>query len=422
MKRTTSAILFAALSGTLAGPPASAQDADFPDYDPFAADDVSVVSWRADIGLVLLAGDMPDGDAEVLADIELGFDFETFTEAGRRWGFVLTGHAERDLTGNSHGGRVGDCPPGTGDCAAAGPNGSPMTPIAPGSGLFSGGSGSSDRVRAMISDAYLFADTGWGELRLGYGSGAARLDPVGGPAAARLVRADGGHLQAGGRTAIRTETPFSGHDPKLVFRSIALGQETSVGTIRVAASYTPEVSQCGVDYCPRRTGETGQVSAISTDVAELSVTYNLRRGEHQWAFSAATSKADGVDGVVGFEPISSLDAGLSWCWNDWLAGGRWQRSNNGVAADGDLETWSASIGLEQGDWLTAVEYAAFSDDFIHADGETWQAAASRLVGESGLVAFGIQSVTTQEPFIRASGRTRQSDRSTTAFVELGWRY
>lgn len=422
MKRTTSAILFAALSGTLAGPPASAQDADFPDYDPFAADDVSVVSWRADIGLVLLAGDMPDGDAEVLADIELGFDFETFTEAGRRWGFVLTGHAERDLTGNSHGGRVGDCPPGTGDCAAAGPNGSPMTPIAPGSGLFSGGSGSSDRVRAMISDAYLFTDTGWGELRLGYGSGAARLDPVGGPAAARLVRADGGHLQAGGRTAIRTETPFSGHDPKLVFRSIALGQETSVGTIRVAASYTPEVSQCGVDYCPRRTGETGQVSAISTDVAELSVTYNLRRGEHQWAFSAATSKADGVDGVVGFEPISSLDAGLSWRWNDWLAGGRWQRSNSGVAADGDLETWSASIGLEQGDWLTAVEYASFSDDFIHADGETWQAAASRLVGESGLVAFGIQSVTTQEPFIRASGRTRQSDRSTTAFVELGWRY
>lgn len=422
MKRTTSAILFAALSGTLAGPPASAQDTDFPEHDPFSVDDVSAVSWRADIGLVLLAGDTPDGGVEGLADIELGLDFETFTDTGRRWGLVLTGHAERDLTSDTHGGRVGDCPPGIADCATAGTSASPLTPIAPGSGLFSAGTGSGDRVRAMIADAYVYADTGWGELRLGYGQGAARLDPVGGPAAARLVRADGGHLPGGGLSAIRTESPYSGHDPKLVFRSIALGQEVSVGTLRAAISFAPEVRQCGIDYCPRRTGHSGQSGAINKDVVELSLTYNVRRVDQEWGLSLAASEAGRVDGAVGFQPVSSLDAGLSWRWNDWLAGGRWHRSNNGVTGNGALENWSASIGVEQGDWLTAVEFSALSDDYVHADAQTWQVATSRLVGEAGLVAVGLRASTTREPVIQVSGRTRQTGRSTIAFVELGWRY
>jgi hypothetical protein len=422
MKRTTSAILFAALSGTLAGPPASAQTTDFPDYDPYAADDVSAVSWRGDIGLVLLAGDTPDGGLDLLADIELGVDFETFTETGRRWGVVLTGHAERDLYGDQSGGRVGTCPPRIGDCATIGLAGTTAAPIAPDSGLYSAGAGSEDRSRAMISDGYVYTDTGWGELRLGYGAGAARLDPVGGPSAARLVRPDGGHTQAAGPAMARTETPHSGHDPKLVFRSIALGQASSVGTVRAALSFTPEVSQCGIDYCPRMTGPAGQSGAINRDVTEISITYSVRRGEHEWSMSTSASQAGRVEGAVGFEPVSGQDVGLSWRWNDWRAGGRWRRSNNGVDSDGDLEAWSASVGLEQGAWLTAMEFAAFSDDFIHADGRTWQAATSRLVGDNGLVAFGIQSAVTHEPVIEPAGRVQQATRTLTGFVELGWRF
>ncbi|RKQ96721.1 hypothetical protein [Maricaulis maris] len=425
MIRTVSAILVAALSGTLAGPPASGQGAGSAAAnfsDNLFAEDVHSLDWRADLGLVLLAGDTPRDGAEWLADIQFGLDFESFTDGGRRWGLVLTGHAERDLYIDVQGGRVGACPAAIGDCATVGPAGAPLTPVAPDSGLYSAGPASGNRVRAVLSEAYAFADTGWGEIRFGYGDGAARLDPVGGPAAARLIRADGGHLLAASRQAIRTETPFSGQDPKLVFRSIALGQETTVGTLRAAVSFTPEASQCGIDYCPRRTLPGGQVGAINTGIAELAVNWDIRRGEHQWAISASASHAGGADGAPGFDPVSGLDAGLSWRWRDWRAGGRWRRSNNGVSGDGDYEALSASVGWEQGDWLTTLEYAAYSDDFVHSDGSAWQAATSRLVGDHGLVALGVQAARRTEPDVEIGGRVQREIDGTTAFIELGWRY
>ena len=241
-------------------------------------------------------------------------------------------------------------------------------------------------------------------------------------AGGELVRADGGHLLAASRQAVRTETPFSGHDPKLVFRSIALGQESTVGTFRVAASVTPEARQCGVDYCPRRTLPGGQVGAVHTGITELALNWDIRRGEHEWAVSASASQAGGVEGVPGFEPVSGLDAGLSWRWRDWRAGGRWRRSNNGVAGTGAHEAWSTSIGWEQGDWLTTLEYAAYSDDFVHSDGSVWQAATSRLVGERGLVAFGLQAARQTAPELRPAGRFQRETEGEAAFLELGWRY
>ncbi len=427
MRRTTSAIFFAALSGTLAGPPAFSQSPVFPDNptsstaDPFDLGTEHSLVWRADLGLVLLAGETPAERPAWLGNAELGVEFESFTQSGRRWGWVLAGRAERDLSRSAHGGLAGSCPAGSGDCAALS-TGQAATPIAADSGLYSDGAEAGDRVRGMISNAYMFADTGWGEMRLGYGPGAARLDPVGGPATARLIRADGGHLLAAVTDAIRTESHLSGHDPKLVFRSIALGQEASVGTLRASFSFTPEVSQCGVDFCPRQTGPGGQVGSVSEAVSELALTYDIRRGPHEWAASIATSQAGGVDGPDGFEPVSSVDAGLSWRWQDWRAGGRWRRSNNGVAGPGALEAWSVSAGWEQGAWLTTLEYAASSDDFIHRDTAIWQAATSRLVGEHGLVAFGLQSGETSSPVLTGTGRSRVEADHVTAFIELGWRY
>ena len=426
MRRTTSAIFFAALSGTLAGPPAFPQSPVIPDNsvssasDPFDLGAEYSLDWRADLGLVLLAGDTPTARPAWLGDIELGVEFEGFTQGGRRWGWVLAGHAERDQHISSHGGRTGACPAGRGDCATLASTTS--TPIAGDSEFFSDGAEGGSRVRGMISEAYLFADTGWGELRLGYGPGAARLDPVGGPATARLVRADGGHLVAAAPGAIRTESHASGHDPKLVFRSIALGQESSVGTLRASVSFTPEVSQCGVDTCPRRTGPGGQTGSISEAVSELALTYQIRRGDHEWAASLATSQAGGVQGPAGFDPVNSVDAGLAWRWQAWRAGGRWRRSNNGVAGTGALEAWSVSAGWEQGDWLSTLEYAAMSDDFIHQDTGIWQAATSRLVGDHGLVAFGLQSAEAASPVLTSAGRRQVETDDVTAFVELGWRY
>ena len=421
MMRTKSAILFAALSGALAGPPAtfwgqaSAQDA----Y--FTEDNASgVFTPRIDAGVVLRDADAGD---TLLFDLDAELEYETFSHAGRRWGWVLGGRIERDTARRGWGGLAGDCPAGAADCASVEAGGAPAPVTGPVSGFYTAGPADRDQTRAVLDAAYLYTDTGWGELRLGYGPGAANLDTEGGPTAFRLSRADGGRINTSELTGARTRNLTSGHDPKIVFQSIALGQETSVGTLEGAFSYTPSVRVCGVDLCAREYGAAGRLTPLADDVVEVSLRYALRRGSHEWAVSAGLAESRDATGRPDFEGITTLDAGLSWRHGDWRAGARWLRSDNGIAAgDRDYEAWSASGGYETGPWLWTVEYAAFSDDLVHVDGQTWQASGSRLVGERWLIGAGVQASERREPLLLGGVRTVAERDRTTGFVELGWQF
>ena len=417
MMRTTSAIAIAALSGALAAPPASAQSGF--SFNSDDDDSAAQTQLRVDAGSVLRAG---DGGAAWLADIDAELEYENFTAAGRRYGFVLGGRIERDTGRRAWGGRAGDCPPGQPGCAAISDGGTVRALVSPVSGFRSAGAPDGEDTRGVIDAAYLYYDTGWGELRAGYGPGANEIDIVGGPAAFRLTRADGGRVNTGLIAGARTTNLTSGTDAKLVFRSVALGQEISVGTLQASVSYTPSVRQCGVDACAREYGPAGALSPVFDDVVALSLRYAIRRGGHEWTIGAGTSRGSDATGRPAFGTIETHDAGIAWSWGAWSAGARVLTSNAGLAGDQGYQAWSASGGYEAGPWLFTLEYAGFSDDAIHVDGDSWQIGGSRLIGERWLAGAGLQSSRRSEPVATPAGRS-QADRDTaTVFLELGWQF
>jgi len=408
MVRTTSATLLAALSGALAAPPAFPQTASFTPLHPI----LETAETRLDIdaGSVVRSGEDADNP---LFDLDLSLTVEGFTEAGRRAGLVLGGRVERDSGRRARGGLAGDCPPGAGDCA---------TMEGPVSELRSAGPVDGTQTRTALEEAYLYYDTGWGELRLGYGPGAARLDAAGGPAAFRLSRADGGRVDTDGLAGPGTANLASGWSPKIVFRSVALGQETSVGTLRASASFTPEVRDCGVDVCHREYGPAGLVGPVFDNMAEIGVHYALRRGGHGFELSLGAASGEDASGRSGFERIFTWDAGLAWQYGPWSAGLRGLFSDNGLAGERGHQAWAASAGYESGLWLYTVEYAGFSDDAVHVDGSTWQIAGSRLIGERWLAGGGLRLSERSEPVLTPSGRMQRRGEATVAFLELGWQF
>ena len=415
MKRTSSAILVAALSGTLAGPPAFSQSTS-ETTTGFEA------QFRLDLGSVWRAGDGTDLSSDLLFDLDAELELENFTRSGRRWGFVLGGRIERDSGRRAWGGRVGDCPPASADCAGIPVGGSMRAVRSASSGFQSAVTESSDGTRIALQSGYGFVDIGWGELRLGYGAGAADLDVAGGPSAFRLSRADGGRVDLTGLSGARTRNLVSGNSPKLVFRSIALGQASSVGSVRLSSSFTPRVRDCGVDACAWQDGPAGLLSPVFNDVWELGGRYQIQRGEHEFSVSLGLGEGSEASGLAGFAGISMRDAGFLWTHGPFSAGARWLRSNNGIASNGDYEAWSVSAAFEQGPWLTALELARFSDDLIHVDGETVQLSTSRLVGEHWVIGGGLQATRREDPIVTPLGREQISLSGSALFIELGWQF
>lgn len=415
MTRTNSAISIAALSAALAAPPAFS----FQSADEFSETQTEL---RVDVGAVLSLGSEHKDDPAFLYDIETEFEFERLTESGRRWGLVAGGRAERDLGRRAWGGRVGDCPAGVADCATV--SGAPVS--LPGQGGFSGfhtaGPETSDAFRLGIEEAYFYAHTGWGEVRLGYGPGAAQLDAARGPTAFRLSRADNGRVDVTGLSGARTLNVSSGYSPKLVFRSIELGQVSTIGLFRVSASYTPRVRDCGVDVCFREYGAAGLVRPVSDQVVEFAGHYEVRRDAFTLEASFGFSEGSDATDRPGLDGLSTQDAGVKLQHGALQFGARWLRSNNGLASNGSYEAIAVSAGYESGPWLTTIEWAGYSDDFVHSSGSTTQVSASRLIGERWVAGVGVQRSDRSEPVVAPAGRRSVEPEATAVFVELGWRF
>lgn len=410
MKWTISAIAFGALSGLLTTPPTFSQD--FDGSTGFAGS-TAETEFALDLTLIGFASD--DAGDDLLFDIDLSYTYEDITDAGRRYGFRVAARAERDTGRIAWGGQAGDCPAGLADCPAFELRGYT-------SGLYAAEPGEADSdPRAAIQDAYFYTHSGWGEWRIGYGAGAPDLDAVGGPAAFRAMAADGGRVDPTGLAGARTRNLTSGYAPKISFRSIMLGQLSTIGTIRASASFTPEMSGCGVDVCLHGDGPGGLRSARPANIIELGGVYEWRRGVHDIAVSLGLSRSEESSDYNGLEGVRASDVGVSWRAGNWQAGARWLRANNGVEADGSYEALSASAGYESGAWMTTLEWAGYSDDLVHADGETWQLGTSWL-GEHWLLGAGVQTSSREETRLTGLVRRAESIESTVIFVEASWRY
>src|SRR5690606_3615194 len=126
------------------------------------------------------------------------------------------GRARRDASREIRGGRTGDCPPGDADCPASFDGAAWRTARGAAGGYVVADVAPPLRREAALETAYLFLRSGRGELRLGAGPGAARLEAAPVPGAFRLMRADNGLVDPAGLAGVRTAPAISGFAPKLV--------------------------------------------------------------------------------------------------------------------------------------------------------------------------------------------------------------
>ena len=415
--RTRYAISIAALSGALVAPPAISQTSDWRDEgDAFAS-----VETRAEFDLTVLAafGEDAYSDDNLFAEAELRFELEGLTDDGLRWGGRLGARAQRDQGRRGLAARAGDCPPGPApnDCPSAGG----VAARGAAGGFYTAGAAENYPDRAALDDAHLFLRSGWGEARLGWSQGAAALESLPTAGAFRLARADGGPVDPSGLAGARTLSMASGHAPKLVLTSERFGQSITIGSFGVSASYTPRADHCGVDLCldPARPG--APAAPRIDQVFEIAGGYERRIGETVWTASLGLARGEAGIAAAEFDALTEATAALGWERGAWRASLHHLQSSNGVS-DGDYAATAFALSREDGPWLAAFEWAAFSDDFAHVDGSSLQLGASRLVGDRWVWGAGVSRVEQDAPRLAASGRTSDSRSATVVFTEIGVRF
>ena len=72
--------------------------------------------------------------------------------------------------------------------------------------------------------------------------------------------------------------------------------------------------------------------------------------------------------------------------------------------------------------MWTLEYAGFSDNSVHVDGDSWQLGGSRLIGERWVAGFGVLAQTRDAPEITPTGRRQNSQDGVTGFLEFGWQF
>ncbi len=343
---------------TVAGLPAAARD---------VWDDVGVwdFGWTAD-GTVAIA---PDTDAGALYAARLGFSAERVLDNGVLLGAVGGVEFQKD-----HPQRAGFS-----GIVTVPPAGSPSR-----AGAFSGlgqSSGVEDETgRGSLETAYLYAQGGYGEVRLGRDTGVAKRFSEGSPSIFRTLSLSAPRLDPTGGAIVRTDHDLTGPSAK-----VSLATPRIVG-LRGGFSYTPDAGTRGLDRDPARIQPDVPAIAIG-DAAEaaLSFSHLFRSSGLKVRASAACSRAD-VDAAptspVDFQTLKTCSAGGVVEFDKVEAGASWLGSNNGVdGRPGDYEAWTfgaktSAFGLDWG-----AEYGRSTDDSVGVEGESWRAGVAVPVDE-----------------------------------------
>jgi hypothetical protein len=354
-------ILLALVSVT-ASLPAAAQE----DWSVWETD------WKAEAGLVL----SPGANEQALYRLGLGVDTNRVLDNGLVLGFALQLDAQQDYPARAgFSGVVADPAPG-------------MPAV---TGAFSGLARSigfeDDGARGELQTAYLYAEGGYGEVRLGRDEGVAKRFSQGAPSLFSTVSLHAPRLNPDGGAIVRTDHDLTGPAAKISYTTPRI-----VG-FKGGLSYTPDANVRGLDRDPARIVPDTAAFSLS-DAGEASLGFNHRFRESGIRVRAATawSRAD-VDASpvspVTYGTVETLSVGANAEWKNTIVGASWQTSDNGLTGlSGDYSAWTAGITQSALGFDWGVEYGRATDDAAGVEGESWRAGLARPVTDSALIAFG----------------------------------
>lgn len=331
--------------------------------------------WKVEAGLVL----SPGAEEPALYRLGLGFDTNRVLDNGLVLGLALQLEAQQDHPARS----------GFSGITANSAPGSPAV-----TGAFSGlgrSSGMEDHgARGALQTAYLYAEGGYGEVRLGRDEGVAKRFAQGAPSLFSTVSLHAPRLDPDGGGIVRTDHDLTGPAAKISYTSPRI-----IG-IKGGISYTPEADVRGLDRDPARI-LPGTAAFSLSDAAEVSFSFNHRFRESGVRLRAATawSVADADTSAAApatYGRVETLSFGASAEWKDTAVGASWLGSDNGLTGQaGDYSAWTAGLTHSAFGFDWGIEYGRATDDSVGVEGESWRAGLARQVNDSARIAFGYRS-------------------------------
>lgn len=317
--------------------------------------------------VVSLLDDKRADSEAVLYEISLDTEAETILRNGTELGARITLRGQRDHPLRP--GFAGDF--GTGSALA---------------GAYSGLSGGFDSAetgaRGRVEAAYLRADGGYGELRIGKDRGVAARFFEGAPSALTYSAVANPYLDPTGLKINRTNHDVTGPSAKLSYAS------PRILGLRAGLSFTPEGDGQNLDRSlSDATGQPGLGNVVEA-AANLSRTLRASgiRIEASLAWSAA--EPDDVAGLTR-DRMETWSLGANIERDDTEFGISLLQSDNGFSG-GDYSAWEAGLAHDFGETRVSLNYGEADDDLARLSSEGVSIAAKRELSDGFDVALSYQ--------------------------------
>jgi len=372
------------------------------------------------------AVDNPNGadgvDVEFIGDVDAEIEVNTITQGGLEYGAVIGARAQYDRFRRGFGQRLPDCPPTAAGCSTALIDGVATGLRGHTSQFFSDGADDAQDGEIQLETAYVFLRSAYGDVTLGRDDGSAYLFSLGAPSLLK-VGASNSPVDYTGFDSVKTVNDASGFAEKVTYTSPRLlGDTVGVG-VQFGASYAPNAKGCGVDYCVRSNFDqgSGTVAADLRNVVEVGVALDRNFGNGLKAeLTGSYARADERSGLIGLDDLSTYNAGLELSYNDWVLGGSYLNSNNGLD-NGDYEAYDVGLTWKPSKFGFTLGYGHATDDNVNLSSD--QAVFGVSYDFDKLtISGGVQYIDRTTSVFDGVSVTSQSEDATAVFIETGFKF
>ncbi len=262
------------------------------------------------------------------------------------------------------------------------------------SGLATGAAGEHIGARGQLELAYVYAEGGYGEARLGRDKGVAARFHEGAPSVFVKASTANPVLDPTGQAYVRTDHDLTGPALKISYAS------PRILGVRAGVSYTPTADVRGLDRDPaRQVAGNPQLSVDSAAEMAVNVSRKLRESGVRLQAALAYSRADVSSAIRpdNYGTVETWSAGMSAEFETVTIGASVLGSNNGVEnGPGDYSAWTIGATKRAFSLDFGLDYGEARDDATGLESESWSIGAARDVAEGLRIGGGYRSQTLRE--------------------------
>ena len=361
-------------------------------------------------------------DAEFIGDADAEIEVNAITQGGLEYGAVLGARAQYDRFRRGFGQRLPDCPPSEAGCSSALINAAPTGLRGHTSQFYSDGEDDARAEEIQLETAYLFLRSAYGDVTLGRDDGAAYLFSLGAPSLLK-VGASNSPVDYTGFDSVKTVNDASGFAEKVTYTSPRLLGDTVGFGVQFGASYAPNARGCGVDYCVRSNEDqgSGTVAADLRDVVEVGIALDRKFANGlKVEATGSYARADERSGFAGLDDLTAFNAGLELSYEDWVLGGSYLNSNNGLL-DGDYEAYDIGLTWKPSKLGFTLGYGHATDDNVNLRSDQAVFGISYDFNKI-TIGGGVQYIDRRTSAFDGVNVSSQSQDATAIFIETGFKF